>query len=470
MARIRKLFVGRKDDLAFLERCYAAPRAQLVILYGRRRLGKTECLRRFCEGKDHVWYSCAQKRDETQLASFSHRLLDRDPTLRRVLDGFASWEDALADIPRLEMEGRKLVVMDEFPYAVRGNAAIPSIIQNVWDETLSRENVMLVLCGSSVSFMEDELLAEKNPLYGRATGVWKMGPLPYCDAAKFFPTYTPQQKLEAYGILGGVPQYLEEFDPALSVGENVREAILTRGSALYSEVDFLLRQELREPAAYNDILCAVAGGATSLNDIAQAAMIEGAKASTYLNRLRGLHVIERELSVQEGKGPRTKAGRGVWKVADDFVRFWYAAAWTHLSELDAGDAEGVWEGFVRPHLNDIVSPAFEDVCRQWVMRRNIAGELPFRFSKMGRWWSGAQEIDVVALGEGGRHLLGECKFSRNRVAPSVLHELRAKEAAGFGAGEGWLWLFGKEGFAERLELEASADDHVRLVRPEELEE
>ena len=169
-----------------------------------RRVGKTECLRRFCEGKPCVWYSCSRDTDALQLQGFSRRLLARDPSAARFIDAFASWQDAFEEIPRLDIPGRKLVVIDEFPYAVAGNGALPSILQNTWDETLSREDVMIVLCGSSISFMEDELLSEKNPLYGRATGIWKMLPLEYADAVGFFPNYTPQEKLEAYGILGGV--------------------------------------------------------------------------------------------------------------------------------------------------------------------------------------------------------------------------------------------------------------------------
>ena len=182
------------------------------------------------------------------------------PGLAKHIDSFASWGDAFEAIPDCGIEGRKLVIIDEFPYAVGGNAAMPSILQNAWDSVLSREDVMIVLCGSSISFMEDELLSEKNPLYGRATGVWRMEPLGYEEAVGFFPEWTPQQQLKAYGILGGVPHYLRQFDPDVSIRENVCESILSRGCTLYSEADFLLRQELREPSVYNAVLGAVAAG------------------------------------------------------------------------------------------------------------------------------------------------------------------------------------------------------------------
>lgn len=462
-------FIGREADMAFLESCYRKSGAQLVVVYGRRRVGKTECLRRFCEGKPCVWYSCSRDTDALQLRGFSRRLLARDSSAARFLDAFASWQDAFEAIPRLDMPGRKLVVMDEFPYAVAGNGALPSILQNAWDETLSREDVMVVLCGSSISFMEDELLSEKNPLYGRATGIWKMRPLEYADAAKFFPSYAPQEKLEAYGILGGIPHYLAQFDPTLSVAENVRENVLRRGCPLYTEADFLLRQELREPAVYNAVLGAVAAGETELNGIAQKALLETRTANTYLRRLQALHIVDREFSVQVSQQDQTKQARGLWRVADNFVAFWYAAAQPFYSELDAGDAAGVWSHFIEPRLNELLSSAFEVVCRQWVRRRNVVGELPFRYRAMGRWWQGAEEVDLVALGDSRTHLLGECKFKNGPVGPSVLARLREKEERNFARGEGWLWLFSKNGFTEGGSW-ARGDDRVRLVDAAELEE
>ncbi len=455
-------FIGRRRELAFLESCYTQNAAQLVVMYGRRRVGKTETLRRFCEGKQSVFFSCAQETDAATLRSFSQRLLVHDATAARLVDSYPSWQAALEAIASLDVSGRKLVIIDEFPYACQVNKALPSILQNVWDETLSRSDVMLVLCGSSVSFMEGELLGQRNPLYGRATGVWKMEPLGFDEASGFFPGYSPQERLEAYAILGGVPQYLNQFDPTVSVGENVKSRILARGSALHSEADFLIRQELREPAVYNTLLGAIAAGETKLNGISQKSLVDNRTASSYLGRLMGMGLVEREFPVGTHAQEQAKAQRGLYRVSDNFLRFWYASVLPSLSELDAGDVDGVWEHVISPRLNDLLSEGFEDECRQWVRRRNIAGELPFRYSSMGRWWRGADEIDVVALA-GETCLLGECKFWKRPVGPEVLASLREKGSRLFSTADRWSYLFSKEGFDESLLRLEGTDDRLRLI-------
>lgn len=462
-------FIGRVKELAFLEKCYKAPDAQLVVMYGRRRVGKTECLRQFSQDKPCIWYSCTKDTDALQLRAFSRRVIARASTAARYIDAFSSWEDAFEELARISLDERLVVVIDEFPYAVEGNRSIPSVLQNVWDNVLSRSNVMIVLCGSSISFMEDDLLGEKNPLYGRATGVWKMDPLGYDEAVGFFPGYTPQQKLEAYGILGGVPYYLRQFDSTRTIGENVCDAILARGCALYSEADFLMRQELREPAVYNAVLGAVAAGETELNGIAQKTLLDARTANTYLRKLESLHIVEREFSVQAGQQERAKSSRGLWRVKDNFIAFWYAAVQPYQSELDAGAVQMVWERFIAPRLNSFVSSAFEDVCRQWLRRRNMAGELPFFYQSMGRWWSGSAEIDAVAAGQGNAHLLGECKFKDAPVGPDVLRSLDEKGEAYFPRGERWLWLFSKAGYTQGGAWAADVKN-ARLVYAGELEQ
>ncbi len=461
-------FIAREQDLAFFERCYKNRKAQLVVLYGRRRVGKTSCLREFAKDKPHVWYSCTKDTDAIQVRRLAQRISARLPETVRTLGGIDSWERALRSIPQLDMPGRKLVILDEFPYAVASNKALPSIMQNVWDELLSHEDVMIVLSGSSIGFMEDDLLGEGNPLYGRATGIWKMEPLSYSDAVKFFPSYTPQQKLEAYGILGGIPYYLEQFDPDEDIRTNVCDYVLARGCPLYTEVNFLLREELQEPSTYNAVLDAVAAGETQLGKIAQKGMLDTSSANTYLRRLESLRILEREFSVQMGAQERTKKGRGLWRVNDNYVRFWYAAVAPYVSELDQGDVEGVWEHVIAPNINDLLSRPFEDVCRQWVRRRNIEGDLPFRYRVLGRWWQDANEIDIVALGDRATHLLGECKFWKEPVGASVLSELEDKQESFFREGDGYLYLFAKNGFIDGGAF-ADGNPKIHLVEAEQLE-
>ena len=220
------MFIGRETELGFLEDRYNSDRGQLIVLYGRRRVGKTETLREFCKGKPHVFFSCTQTTDPVQLAKFSARLLSEELPARQYINEFNDWEKAFEAIGTFPYgEKKKLIVIDEFPYMCKGNRSIPSIIQNLWDTELKDKNVMLILCGSAMSFIEKELLAEKNPLYGRATGIYKMEPMGFYDAVKFFPDYSPKDKVLVYSVLGGIPHYLNQFSRNLTLGENIKKNI-----------------------------------------------------------------------------------------------------------------------------------------------------------------------------------------------------------------------------------------------------
>ena len=322
------MFIGREAELEFLQNRYDEKKGQLIVLYGRRRVGKTETLREFCRNKPHIFFSCTQSTDRVQLARFSTQLLREDIPARQYISAFPDWERAFLTIPELPYgEKKKLIVIDEFPYMCRGNRSIPSILQNLWDAKLKDCNVMIILCGSAMSFIEKELLAEKNPLYGRATGIYKMKEMGFYDAARFFPNYSEKEKVLAYAVLGGIPHYLNQFSPDLSVPENIRRNILTKGSVLYSEVDFLLHQELRETPVYNSIIEAVALGSTRLNDISQKSLVEDtSKTSVYLKNLTELGIVEREFSVDAKTKEKANTNRGTYRLTDHFFRFWYALA------------------------------------------------------------------------------------------------------------------------------------------------
>ena len=320
------MFIGREAELAFLQSKYEEKKGQLIVLYGRRRVGKTETLKEFCKGKPHVFYSCTQSTDKVQLAKFSKQVFKENIPAKKYISEFADWESAFRAVLDLPYgDQKKMLIIDEFPYMCKGNKSIPSILQNLWDTDLKDQNVMIVLCGSAMSFIEKDLLAEKNPLYGRATGIYKMTEMGFYDAVKFFPDYSDTDKILAYSILGGIPHYLRQFNPDISVAENIKRNILTKGCVLYSEVEFLLHQELRETPIYNSIIEAVALNNTKLNDISTKALIDDtSKTSVYLKNLIELGIVEREFSVDSKTREKANANRGTYRLTDNFFRFWYA--------------------------------------------------------------------------------------------------------------------------------------------------
>ena len=472
------MFIGRKQELQFLEDKYCASGGQLVVLYGRRRVGKTETLREFCKGKPHIFYSCREVADRLQLRSFSEKLLRKNIPAANYIKEFADWESALKSILDLPFgDSKKLLIIDEFPYMCKGNAAIPSILQTLWDELLKDSNVMIVLCGSAMSFIEKELLAEKNPLYGRATGIYKMESMGFYDAARFFPNYSARDKIITYSILGGIPHYLRQFDPNLSLEENIKRNILTKGCVLYSEVEFLLRQELRETPLYNSIIEAVALGSTKLNDISTKSLVEDtSKTSVYLKNLIELEIIEREFSIDDGTKERANTNRGLYRLTDHFFRFWYAFVFTNYSELEGGDVDGVFEYAIKPGLHEFAALAFEDVCREYVREMQKQNKLPFRYQQMGRWWGKTTvrrkdsmetqetEIDLLAVSrQSDQYLVGECQFkgrpfSYGEYLDTTAKLSKQKEKAVF-----FYYLFSESGFDEKLTEHAVNDHNIRLV-------
>lgn len=465
---VKYMFIGRQEELAFLEERYQQKQGQLVVLYGRRRIGKTETIRKFCENKQHIYYTCVECPDGQQLNAFSKRVLQTGMPAARYISSFADWEQALKSILDIPGEEKKLLVIDEFPYMVRVNSSIPSILQKLWDETLKNENVMIILCGSAMSFIEKEILSEKNPLYGRATGILKMNELNFYDAVQFVPNYSAEDKIKTYAILGGIPHYLKQFDDHLTLEENVQKHILTRGSILYSEVEFLLRQELRETSVYNMVIEAIALGNTKLNDIYQKVQIDKAKLSVYLKNLVDLKIICREFSIDDGVKEQVNVQRGLYRITDNYFRFWYAFVFPNISELEAGDSKGVYEYTIKPELENYTSYIFEDICKEYLRLKNRRRELPFYFSKIGRWWNKTDELDIMAVDHTKKKcILGECKYKNASFSMSDLNHMLQKYNAKSTMEKVYYWIFSKGGFTESVTTAAEVQN-IQLVGIEEI--
>ena len=479
------MFIGRDSELKFLNDKYEENGGQLIVLYGRRRVGKTETLREFCKGKPHIFFSCTQTIDRVQLRNYSNCMLKEDIPAKNYISEFDDWEKAFRAVLDLPYgEAKKLLVIDEFPYMCKSNKSIPSILQNLWDAELKDSNVMIILCGSAMSFIEKDLLAEKNPLYGRATGIYKMKEMGFYDAAKFFPHYSARDKVLAYAVLGGIPHYLRQWNPEISVGENIKRNILTKGCILYSEVEFLLHQELRETPVYNSIIEAVALGNTKLNDISQKSLVEDApKTSVYLKNLIELGIVEREFSVDAKMKEQAYSNRGIYRLTDNFFRFWYAFGFANFSQLEDGDADGVYQYVIEPALHEFAAFAFEDVCREFIRQKQKKNELPFRYSKMGRWTgkrtvrdekaagglrTAETEVDILCIGRGAKeYLVGECKFKNSPFSYSEYLDLQAKLLPLKDKTRFWYALFSESGFDEKIIAEAN-DRKTQLYSLEQI--
>lgn len=456
------MFVNRIRELAFLEKRYASAQAEMVVLYGRRRVGKTELLRRFCEGKRHFFYVADLGTMETTLAEVAKRygeLFHNDPTSIH----FANWDQAFKALARQATDERLIVVLDEFTYLLQTDAAFPSILQRLWDETLQQTQLMLVLSGSYIGIMEREVLAYQAPLYGRRTGQWHLQPLTFADTRLFLPGYGVPEQLRAFAVLGGVPAYLRQFTDRRPLLDNIEEAILSQGSFLYDEPRFLLQMELREPRVYFAILEAIAAGRVRQEEISKTVGVKGASLSYYLNTLRDLGLLERLVPVTEAEPAHSRQGR--YHLLDPFFRFWFRFVYRERVHLERGDTATVRRA-VESQLDALAGLAFEAVCRSWVWSQGDQGRIPFRPQQVGSWWDAQAQIDVAAVNE-EYLLLGECRWRSRPIGVDVLTELQQKVSRIPGTRHPVFVLFSRSGFTEALQTQAAAQG-VLLVGMEEL--
>lgn len=460
------MFVNRTSELALLEKYYASNKAELFVLYGRRRVGKTELLINFCSDKPNVFFVADQSHEQIQRANFSQVINDTlfGPDLGRSI--FPTWDDLFTTLARQTQSKRLIVVIDEFPYLVAAYPPLPSILQRIWDLTLKNSQIMLVLNGSYIGMMEKTVLDYRAPLYGRRTAQYLLEPLEFLDAQKFFLSYTPDDRLKTYAVYGGTPAYLRTIEPENSLELNIHSGILERGSFLYDEVRFILQQELREPRNYFAILQAIASGNTRQNEIKQATGLEN--IFPYLDTLQQLHLIERKVPVTESQPHKSR--RGIYRLRDNFLRFWFRFVLPNYSQLERGAKELVYQAAILPELDRFTSVIFEQVCQQYFWRLGLRGQLPFTPRSIGSWWRPNEEIDLVALGD-KEMMLVECKWSKKSVGTDILKDLEDRSRHVLqesGLQKGIFALCSRSGFTDQLRKLSAKRGDVYLYNWDEM--
>ncbi len=389
------MFYNRKNELLRLNKRYQQERSQLLIVYGRRRVGKTELLQQFVKDKPHIYFLADLSSEKEQLAGFTERirLFSKDPALTE--NPFSNWNALFAYIRNLAKKTRLVLIIDEYQYLQAGNKAISSILQKVWDEGLKDGKIYLVLCGSYISFMEREILAYKSPLYGRRTGQFFIEPLSFFQAAQFFPSLSIKERILRHGILGGIPAYLLQFQKRHSLAENIKFNTLQPDAFLYNETHFLLMQELREPRNYFSILKAIAFGATRLNEIVQSSGLDRGMVVKYIEVLKNLRIIKRQVSVHEEKPEKSR--KGIYQIQDNYFRFWFRFVYPNKSFIEENQQDRVLREKIIPQLDQYTGAVFEEVCLEFLKMKNAQGQLPFEAAKIGRFWKDQMEIDIMAF-------------------------------------------------------------------------
>lgn len=459
-------FINRTRELEFLQKKYLSKDAELIILYGRRRIGKTELLNEFSKRKKPLYFLGRAESKEDTLRRFNLLLMEYFNDISLARSPLSRWDDFFEYLAE-KAKTRLVLIMDEFPFIVEKFPEILSILQDKWDSLLRESRIMLVLCGSSISMMEKYTLDYKSPIYGRRTGQWMVDRLDIVHLKDFFSEYNFEGILTAYSVIDTIPGYLARFDSGLSVWENIESKVLSKGEFLYEEVEILLREEFRDPSNYMSILSAVAGGLTDFNEIYNKTKLDKSFLSKYLFVLEKLGIIEKIQPVTLSFKPKLKAIGARYSIKDNFFDFWFRFVYTNLPELERGNSASITKA-IQKDFSDYLGKKFERAVMELIPHLDI-----FRYTRIGKWWYKDEEIDIVALNENTKEILFcECKWQNKKIDTGVLVGLLDKVKSvewNYNTRKEYFMVVSKSGFTEKAEKFAKQND-FSLFTLKELEE
>lgn len=455
------MFIGRQKELERLNKLYQAGEFEFVVIYGRRRVGKTALVNEFVKDKDAIFFTGVETNDKQNLENFSKCVLEHGMGITADTT-FASFQAALEYVFLLAENKRMVLVMDEYPYVARASQSLASTLQLLIDKYKDRSKLFLILCGSSMSYMEDHVLAYKAPLYGRRTAQFKIQPFDFFETCEYFLKFSDMDKALAYGIVGGTPQYLLMLNDGLSIEENIKNTHLNPNSSIYEEPNNLLKQEVREPAIYNAIISAIASGASKLSEIAGKIGEDTSVCAMYIKNLITLGIVKKEMPYGEDSTRKT-----IYSVADNMFRFWYRFVPGNASVISRGAADLAYRR-IDPVLSDYMGAVFEEICKQYLWKLLLERKCAVDFTDIGRWWGTnprtRQQVEIDIMGEEDKDtaLFAECKWRNEKVDMEVLETLVERSKL-FHYQKKHYYLFSKSGFTKGCQERAAELGNVTLV-------
>jgi Predicted ATPase (AAA+ superfamily) len=453
------MFIGRVRELENLEYEYSKSESSFVVIYGRRRIGKTTLIKEFIKNKKNIYFLASEEMDKENQKKLQEELsffLKQD-YLRDI--HFNNWEGIFKIIPETNDEEKLVLVIDEFQYLCMANKAFPSIFQRIWDENLKNKNMMLIICGSYMSMMEGLTLSYGSPLYGRRTAQIKLAPLTFKETINFYKGFSLEEQILRYSITGGVPKYIEVFKNDTNLFKSIERNILRSDSFLYEEPNFLLKNEVEKPITYFSILKSIASGNHKMGNISTNLSLPSATTGKYLSILQNLDIVIREVPITEENAEKSK--KGLYFIKDNFIDFWFKFIFPYTSYLEMDRYEYVLKLIERNFIDTHVAFIFENICEQFLWDMN----LPFQPLKVGRWWDNNEEIDLIGINSLENSIIfGECKFWDNKVGINILNKLKEKsKKVNYlnGNRKEYFILFSKVGFTEDV-LQAEKSGEVIL--------
>ena len=454
------MFIGREKELKTLNTLYSSDRFEFAVIYGRRRVGKTKLITEFIGDKKAIYFTGVESNAKQNLDNLSKSIMEYCGGIEAET-AFASFQAALEYVFRLSEKERLILAIDEYPYIARESKSLASTLQLLIDKYKETSKLMLILCGSSMSYMEDRVLSYKAPLYGRRTAQIKLLPFSFDETCRYFKSFSDKDKALLYGIFGGTPQYLLFVNEQLNIEENIKNTFLNPDCAIFEEPVNLLKQEVREPAVYTAIITAIAAGASRMSEICSKVGEDTNTVSVYLKNLVALGIIRKETPFGEKASKKT-----VYSIADNMFRFWYRFIPENSSVISRGASDLAYKR-IEPELSTYMGGVFEDICRQYLWKLLISGNCPVDFSDIGRWWGSdpktktQQEIDIMGTDKTAA-LFAECKWTNEKVDLGVLEMLAARGEM-FPYKQKYFYIFSKSGFTKGCIDKAAEMGNVSLI-------
>ena len=460
------MFIGRERELDALNKLYKSNKFEFAVIYGRRRVGKTALINEFIGDKKAIYFMGVESNAKQNLENFSKSIMEFASGIETE-SSFLSFQAALEYVFKLAEKERIILAIDEYPYVARSSKSLASTLQLLIDKYKDTSKLMLILCGSSMSYMEDHVLAYKAPLYGRRTAQMKLLPFDFEETCRYLKNLSDEDKALIYGVVGGTPQYLLQMDDKLSVEDNIKNTYLNPISFLYEEPTNLLKQEVREPAIYTAIITAIATGSSRMSEISSKVGEDTNVCTNYIKNLMNLGIVQKETPYGE------KASRkSVYSIEDNMFRFWYRFVLDNNSIIARGAADLVYKR-IEPQLSDYMGKVFEEICKQYLWKQLLSGNCPVEFSSLGRWWGNdpkekcQTEIDIMGEQDKNTALFAECKWTNEKVDLGVLETL-VKRSNLFSYKTKHYYLFSKSGFTKGCIDKANEMGNVWLISYEKI--
>jgi len=404
------MFINRISELKVLESEYRKNSATFTVIYGRRRVGKTALISHYIKNRPHIYFYATGSSINSQLQSFVKEVMKLSNLSYAKNLKFESFEDIFEFLYSLEFDKKIVIAIDEYQNLCRVDKSFSSMLQKSWDMHLSSKNIHLILCGSVLSMMHSEVLSYTAPLYGRRTTNIHLKPINFRYLKEFLPNLNQLELINAYSSFGTIPKYLLMYEQDKSFKQNLLDNILNKDSYLYSEGNFLLKQEIGDVGSYFSILESISKGNTKIGNIASSLEVHSSYLPKYLNKLIELNILIKEIPVTEKNPLKSKFGR--YKIVDKFLNFWFFYVYKNYNYLEINQTQSVIDEIELNFNDKFVSFAFEDIILEEILY-NPKSYLNFTPKKIGRWWNNKEEIDIVAFDDENISFI-ECKW-QNRV-------------------------------------------------------